>query len=711
MTNNYTIIKDNNSSKKIVAARLKPRRGVEYDLTLDSGNVYQTTFLTDSLCAVEVNGVSYTLTTGTPTAGQYSFSRSTKVLKIYLTSPPLNYQTVNSGIVASYYLHFTNTEGFYYFSDPEDTGSEVFYFEPRIVDVPEFSVTSENIVDGIFTVGNTNISLINNDKYFQQFLTDYDSFSRAEFKSWHCLDDLNNVKKLFFGSIINVNLNDVNVSMSIDNIFAALENTYVSNTTFERSTYRNSLFTVKDEDRDKYILELFCKTSMCEQTKRLTEMAYTPRGFAGNQQYYRFDKVNAAINVNYNANISTANNRTWACCIETSSPSTVSEIIAGKATVSFAGINLYKVSVADATLYLPGDTVVTDFGVTNISNSVVVVDYDNNFIYLNDNSYSNGQTIYRPSISVVQWYVSGTDEGRFILQYGTDYTVTTIDNVRCIELANNFENNYVSASFDQLAGIFPDAILEFRAWNHDDLNHAIVMQELIESVGLTIDLTSFAAAESFKFSVAGPEIFTNFTLPFWGSNDMPAVKEVIEKLLTSTFGYITPNNDFEIEYHNFELPIAPTESIDDNQIIEGTLQQSIDYKDVYSNFRFKNIHNHSLYNHPKLTTRLNISETRTVDKLRAKYYHGIDKTKEIEHIIEDNYNTGIINIIAYVLGERRLTVSFETKGSNFLSIIGDEFIIDSAKVVDLEKNIKILSITKAINKTQVSGIDFLGPIA
>ncbi len=705
MTNNFSVVKLNAQSQKIILVRMKPRRAVEYSLALDSGNVYEMTFPYDSVCGVTVNGTALTEVVGTPAnATQYSFDKTTKLLQIYLASALVDYQTINTAIMVDYYLYYTNETGRIFYSDPEDDTSDEVFYEPRIKNDPAFSVSQDNIINGILSVSNLSLILKNQDNDFQQYLTDYDSFSRCEFKSWHCLNTLTNIQKLFFGSVVSISLSSLEVSLSVDNLFGLFENTYISNGTLKASTYENTNFTVSNENRKKFILKLYGRVSQSGQSKVLDFESgeYVPWGLSEIQQYYRFDKIHEAVNVSYNTTVSKTNNRRWACCIDSQASSDLSETVSGKTTVAFGGVNLYRVNVADASLYLPGDNVILDMAGTPKANSVVSRDTGNNRIFLNNSNFSNGDTIFRPSISFVQWRVTGPDQGRFSLVYLEDYTIDVVDGVRCILFTDNFEDNYILAATDQVNGILPDDIVEFRAWNNDDLNHSIVLQEVVESLGLTINQDSFDDA-------ALEDIETNFTLPYWGSDDMPSVREVIQNLMASTFGYISINNDFEIEYHLLGRP-SPTESITENEFIKGSLRQEIDYRDIYTNLEFTNVHELSVFNDPRLTGRVTISERQEYFYDRGRFYHNLNKSKSLKYVIKDIYNTGMGHIISFALGNRKLTITLDTKGFNFESIVGDDYSIESSKIVgdDGVKDIKILSIDKTPTQTTISGIDLLG---
>ena len=79
MANDFTTIQQNQSSKKFFLVKLEPARHVTDDLTDNGGGEYEMSFAYD-VSRVFQNDTEFTLVTGTPSAGEYSYSNGTLTL-------------------------------------------------------------------------------------------------------------------------------------------------------------------------------------------------------------------------------------------------------------------------------------------------------------------------------------------------------------------------------------------------------------------------------------------------------------------------------------------------------------------------------------------------------------------------------------------------------------------------------------------------------
>jgi len=700
MSNDFSTLKDRQTTSKIILARLKPGRDIAYDLTLDSGTIHQMTFPFAPLCGIEVNGTTYTKVSGTPSPNQYSYDETTRLLKIELGAAVATFQGTGA-IIAYYYLFYTNEVGRYVNEDPEDSTSTMRFWEPRIVGFPSFLISQENVIDGFLSIGNTSLNLFNEDDDFQQYLTDNDSFSRKEIRMWQCLDSTENIQKFFLGICSRLTIGQNRITISTDNLFGKLNDTYSPIESTRNSTYRsaNLSFTVRDEDKDKNILKLFCLVSKTVETKSDWRNFGIVLGSL-NQGYYLFSQGYLAVNVSYSNSQSITNNRLWAVCIESTASSEYSTTVSGKTSSTVGALTLTRFTVADANKFRPGDNIKLN---GNVGFYVIEIDTDNNYIYVSGDttSISNGHTVIRPSVSVVQ--VKAQNDGGVqywaYLEWITHYTIETNDGIRCIRLVDDFEGT-LALTGEIANGINPDNEIIFRAWNHDSVQHGDVVQDLLESVGITVNSSSITTANATEFEC-------NFTSPFWDSDKNESVQDILSKLLKSTLGYLSINSSFEIEYKLFADP-NPSTDITEAEFLFSSLIQEIDYKDIYSSIEFRNPHGESIFNDRSKLARIERIAESAIDTSRAKYLHGIDKTKRIEHIVLDMTNSK--TKLAGILSKRRATFDLSTKGINFSSIIGDDFNIVSSKIIgdDGEKEIKIIEIEKKANETKIKGVDLLG---
>ena len=126
MPNNFSTLKLEHELEKFTLVRMNPAKYITSDLSLDSGTTYKMTFPYIPVNRVTVDGTEYTLVSGTPTSGQFSFNDSTKELKINLGAS-LGSQV----IIAFYYLFFTSGRNRVVYQDPDnsattqETGSQI----------------------------------------------------------------------------------------------------------------------------------------------------------------------------------------------------------------------------------------------------------------------------------------------------------------------------------------------------------------------------------------------------------------------------------------------------------------------------------------------------------------------------------------------------------------------------------------------------------
>lgn len=705
MPNNFSTKKDKLATEKIILARINPWMEIIDDLTVlvdgapDPYTIVGMTLPLPNLVEVIVDQYAYTLVDTLTNVEQYTYNSETGELQIQITGS-LNDHT---SILASFYLFYTSEIGRYISQDPENSNTEERYWEPKIVGNPSFSVTQEDIIDGFLSVGNSNLTIINHEKDFQQYIGDNFFFSKREIVIWQCLDGVNNIRKLFSGYCSSISIDDNLVRFSIDNLYSAFQNVYLPLSTYELSTGNSTDFIFKDEDKDKFIPKLFCLVTKTihATNSRSTHKLMTASAW---QSYYVFSSGLQAINGNYTSTVSTSTNRRWVVCVESVTASDLTEPVVGattsSVTVNGSTINLTRITVIDANKYRPGDNIT----INNVKGFFVIeINTGLNYIYVSGPSaITNGHNIYRPSVSVVQVEV-GNDEGLIVqayLIYGTHYTVQSYQDVRYIELVNNFEADFAFAGTQHENGITPDAIITVRAWNHDTINHAAVVSNLIQSAGLTVNGPSITLA-------GATDMKTNFTLPYWGETTNPTIADVLQRLLSSTFGMLSINEDFEVEYLLLDNPVSNLE-VTENEIIEGSLVQDVDYKDIYTTVTFTNDHGEDMYNNRFLRTRFSTVSEASLTNTQAEMQYGVKKIKHINHVLLNMSESK--QKILDILSRRRLKVSFKTKGINFESKVGDDLEIISNKLngTSGSKVIKIMSIEKSASDTTVRGIDLLG---
>lgn len=714
MTNNFATVKNRPRSEKILLVRLKPGRQVIDELSHVGGTTYDMSF-PYPVSALKVDGIAFSRNELTALSiNEFSYNEATQVLTVRLNDTIDNFVAV----IAYYYLFYSNVQNRQAYEDPEDPTTTLRNWEGRVVGSPAFETTQEDIIESVLTIGNTSVNLINDDDDFQQYLTDKDSFSRKEARVWQCLNKVENIQKHFFGFISSISIGN-QVNISIDNPLSALSDNFYTNGTSIKSKFNTTDYpNCHPNFRDTPIIKFFARVSM---TKDLV-LDYGNDSFyvlaaAFNYMPYVITKSNTLVNISFDMSETRTTNRKWAACVAGSATNEKTEIVSNVSLIDSSGFGkFYRVTVADNSYYRPGDNLIINFGSGNTyKNRVSGLSTDKTKLEIatGSNILTNGMTITRPAIPFICTTVKDPVSGKIgysALSYYTDYLYSIDANgVYNITFTNDFESNTEhELYFPDGKSISRDQQFFYRVYNHEDISHGNVIKQLLEQAGLDVDTSSITAA-----NLAVPNVNTNFSIPFEGESNFPNILQVIERLLASTFSMLSITNDFKVSYHIIDS-VASTDEINDNDYMLSSLKQDIKYRDLVSQLVFQNEHGESIYylvggffNITSIEFKNDLSTT-SIYSQRTEYLHEIKKQKTITHLVEDI--SSIKNRMMSVLGNRKLSISFVTKGINFTSKLNDNFMLVTNKVLGItgSKNIKVFSLNKSANETQVKGLDLLG---
>jgi hypothetical protein len=717
MSNDYSIVKKNLSSEKIIYIRLNPARSIMGDLVLDTGSIYKMTLPLDAPSKIEINGVAGTKVTTISSNGHWTFDESTKLLRIQLANAPSWYQSNDGNIVLFYYLFYTNTIDRYAHEDPEDVNSAVRFYKGRLANEPQLEITQENIIDGVFTIGNTSVELFNQDRDFNKYLTINDSFSRKEVKIWRALNSSENIRKMFFGISGDISLGD-SVSISVDSSLSITSDTYYLGLEREDVIFTKTNYpSLRDGDVDKPIHKMYCRS--CKTTTIQGSWGLPSFGkyfFQGSSWYSSIVGIEEGyelVNASYNPEPSTTVNRSWRACFATSAPLSTAEISSVYSFVSSpsAYYDLFEFTVSDGHDYVLGDYVrVVSSDLTQVFYVQVIEGYSNKTIL----AFTAGSFVAPfPPYVTITWYIipllSFTVQGTFDTHIynlipGPHYN-TDVDSlgVLRITLANNFEADFGGPPGSPLAELSPDTKIFYRVKDTKNMNHSLILKEVLESAGISCDTTSFNSA-------AATEMKTKFSIPYFGDTGFPSLRTIVQDFLNSAFGVLSVNNDFSVEYDLLESAPSATDEVDQNSIIDNSLKQEIKFSDISTELFFENIHHdRELDNHG---VSIPFVSPTFFKENAAGYLHGVKNPKEISHLLDEITYVIPVVLIKNVLKNRRNTITFSTKGANFESIIGDDIKVRSDKLVGapdvLDIDYKIFSVSNNKKETVIRAIDLLG---
>lgn len=678
MTNNFTSIQENQSSDKFLLIRIEPARCLNSYLVLDSGNIYTCTF-NFNLSKILVNGTMYTKVSGVPSSNQYSYDENTKELNIYLSSSP----SQSVVVIAYFYLFYTGNRFRVLGENPELPTINLREWEPKIDSPPTINQDIKNVLNGILSISTSSLSIINNDDYFEQFVSDNDSFYNKSILIWQCLDSTDNIKKIFSGKITSLSYNKTRVNFNITDDLASLQ-TPCTMGDVDELYFTDDYFTQVDPNKSGFPVRFIFGTS-----SRYKTIADPISGLTEAQRLDP-DFMNEAVCINFTNNIGTSANRDYGICRV--GPNGFESFGFTPSAVDNSNPNYTRLTGTNAQIikFTIGDTFHTS-GSGVYYGRVLYVDRINNYIYsiklasfvLTDSIVTNNC----PSI------VIRVETSHYYPIYSRDYTAsvtTTSGGNKLLEITftNNFEATLSMATLNPQS---MSVLYKVKPYRSDQL-HGDVLEFILNSAGLTTNSTSFSDANT-DFNVNAA-----FSIPYFDELDYSPYYKYCEEILQSALGFIFLNNSFEIEYKLFSTP-SSTSEIKELDSLKNSFSTKIDYNDIVTLVVGYNPH----FSSGEYIAESSASSGNNI----SSYLHGVNKTTRFRHVLE-SFTSKVIDHIN-LRSERYAEYSFTTKQLNYLSQIGDDYLLKEFGLPNqaTSRSVKILSISKSTNQTGIRASDLL----
>ena len=674
MANDFTTIQQNQSSKKFFLVKLEPARHVTDDLTDNGGGEYEMSFAYD-VSRVFQNDTEFTLVTGTPSAGEYSYSNGTLTLNTS-TAPD-----ADNVIIVYYHLYYTGERNRVVGRDPETPTVNLRDWEPLIKIYPEIATSIENILTGTITIQASSLVLINDDFNFQQYLTEDDSFYLKTIQIWHCLDSVENIQKIFEGRITGVKVSRRDVTFRIEDNLSMLSTPAFLDAETKYQYFTKGDYSGVDPNKAGLPVRYYIGPS-----SRYQLIAEQVDAYAG--EAVEPGSLDEAICISYDTEIINTNNRTWGIG-RVSSNGFLDFSFTPSAVTHAGGVSEFTGTAAEIAKFKVGDTFHSSGSGERYGRVMEINTSTNKLICTDMSGFTSGDVIEAnncPTIVVVD----GNDY--YYPNYKTDYTATVETTaagnkyVR-ITFADNFESGLSMPILDP--GVMQ---VRFRIRpNTTDAKHGSVAQLLLEDAGLTVNTTDISNANtSFAVDCA-------FSIPFYDEIDYAEYFRYLEELCKSAFSFIYLDNDFKIGYKLFTTP-SSTDTITDTDILENLYNIEIEYKDIVTKI--------IAYNPHYSADDVNDDSGQTQENVKSRHLHGVDKTTRFRHVLTDYTNK--IDDIINVRSERLALYSFTTKLLTMDSEIGDDFLLSKDGILgnDATKNVKILALEKAATRTRVLTSDF-----
>jgi len=668
------------ASERFMLIKVTPGRYINDDLSDDGGGEYSITFPFPYIETVKRNGTALTLVTSFTGNDQYKWDGSTLTVKLAAAPSSTNI------VIAFYNIYLTGTQARYFPKDPESAESasnEVVEWLPRVDKYPSISQTIRNISEGILSYSASSLSIINEGYYFDQYLTDNDSFSNKDIRVWQCINTVDNIQLVFAGKIKNISYDSQRISFTVFDPFSKFsQNAYMGDTD-ETAIFQRQAGSFADLNPSNNGDPFPYWTN---------EVFYNKYIIAVNPplQYIRESPIGVCIDADVGAVVSSSNNRVYALCRV--GPN-------GLKTINFGTtVRNANYSTRVGLYFLTGDNLKTHDPIKNGAVYGYVAYRGDTFTYSGQNyncvieNITAGSSNPPANLASISTYECPPtiyhDSGGFItlLWWGEHYTWGKT------ELPSGNYAVYVTLNsgatspetYWSLDPIDPNSqLIHYKLEPADTFTHAEFIEKLCNDVGISVNAASFAAAD------ASLSANVHISIPNINKTTYRPISGYIEDVLRSTGGYLTINKDFEAEYHLLDTPAGTGEQVDDTSILQGSLKESIDYNDIKTTIIAKN---------PHVPVETGEETFERVDSLKSRHLNEIDVTLELTHCLDDI--SGRIDDLIALRSSRKKGYSFEVATQLVDSIIGDDVTLS-----DRTANVKITNIQKNGSKVSIDAED------
>lgn len=709
------------TSERFMLVEMRPRKYVSAGTSI-GGNDYTWTLTVDEVYAVEVNGVTISGASWSYTGGLLTVNSAT------------NLASVSNFVIIETRVYLTGTK-------IRDTtagvsGLQSTIWLPYILKYPEWSQSARNITEGVFTIASTTLEVISDDRWIQNRLSTVDSWYRTPVYVWLCIDSLDNNRLVFNGEVSSLSIRNNIVAFEIADAFQALNKTATFGTQAQAFSIDGGAYsaTVYPADQNKPIPLIIGKTSPMNIAPgyRISEAYGTP---AAVDMYHPTGGLKCVPITN---NIGTATSldylvgrmvgtdfkyitfgtiaRAYEHYLTKTVYADANEVIVysqllylhcsafdgeigdfipvgsleyyvcAKGAFSHAGndynvaLQQYRYFFTDADTTTSGAVVVASLG---LSDGVI----PSIGVWIEGDSPASYQ-LSAPAGGFGSYNIFGLAKynGRsvsFSPSLGTPYTLGGQSITHVYLTITSTDISYVSDP--DLPGKFE---FKCRFSPGTELTHSEAMEFVCKSAGLTVDATTFSAADT--------DLVANVVMasPSVDSNGYGKYLDLTQSIAKSTLGLLTVNEDREVEYAIIGDPDAATSIGTRNTVnmLEGDSSTRVDYQDIYSEYIFDN----PQYRGLEALNPAGPGPVTIVTVNKAKYLHKSDRAKTITHVLEDVTNRK--EAIASYLSEPNIEYSFSTSSEDLNSNIGD--------VVTIENN--IIADTVTTKKSMIVAIDATG---
>lgn len=669
-------------------AIIRPARKVTSWTSLSSSR-YSASFDYGYVSSVEIDGVALTsVSTSSVLAGEFFWDDDTQT--IYARA--LDSGNLNSKFVVLIYEIYVGTFDAHWYRVPTDSSTKTIYFEPLIARVPSIKTNVKDVAFGILPIQSSGIVLNNADKILNRHIYD-GGFRGREILIYHWLDKLDedNIKLVIRGRMDSLSWEDNKVSIRIFNSFDVFESEF-------RAPQGNSFYSSSDYP------ELDTR-------------------FEGKPIRYVYGVVDGFVPVNVDylqEGATTSDNRVWKVSCDGLNQYQKSTTV--PASPSSTTTRTYLTSAAGITV---GDTVYIN-KTTDESRIVTAVNYTGNQYIehsaLSSGAAANGDIVERGSVARIDIIQQGV---KFTALYKRDYTETVDANgVLGFTFVSGLESNLSMTStlsptdtvFCRVYGKQNNITLNALSYGSNDVETG----NLTSLAPILFDLIKrFAGVPESQINIpSATTLLTDspdrlsFAIPDNSNSKFPKIKNILSDICQTGLVSLFTDDDLKWTATRLKANQAVSGSIDNSELLAGSIDYDFDYSDIYSDVVVK--YNSQEVSKNGLGDGYNLARA---SSNTARYLHKIDRTLEVDSL---HYAATGAELLATRLadfyGDRQGTISFACKNRFFGfsvneiievsrdSLPGFEFELDILRTI----NFNLRETDKTLRQVRMIGNDLKG---
>lgn len=698
------------STERFVLVRFKPRKYVGVGVNT-TGNYYTFSVDLPSVDVVEINA---------STTDVSGFTYADGVLTV---NSSLDLEDVANVVVAEFHLLYTGSRA----RDTIDSfvsGRPQDIWNPRMESYPSWGQSMRNIGDGVFSISNTEITLLSPDRVLHGYFGDTFSWNKAHVQIWACIGDVTTSRTVFTGEVVAVNLTSSKVTISVADAFQKLNETATFGSKERAYCLNGGAFTtvVQPADENRPIPMVIGRSSpmFVSPGYRISEAFGTP---SSTDFYHLSDGLKC---VPTSGNINTSSTVQFLCGkgigngVKHMSFGTISAAYEHYLTKTVKTNDDNEMEVVAKMTYLQCSSFSGEIGdyipslnswvcaigafthaATNFNLAVCDVNY-----FIEQFAYTSG-SISPPTLSTtipsMSVWIDGKEDASYDIYYQPlalvpHYAVPTYSG-RYVPFTvqedtvniNGYAITYVYAtvSSSDIGGIIPGKIpMKCRFSPESPLSHADALAFVVKNSGMEINTTSFDNADT----DLSAEVIT--CCPSFGESAFPSYLKIAQLITSSTFGLLIINQDREVEYVLLDEAIAATATGERSttNMIEGDTSSVIEYQDIATNILFQNDN----YIDQDYTPVTNISYP------IAASLHKNSNSKVVKHCLLSMTNRK--DVIGKYASNPKIEYNLSTGSEDLVSNIGDKLDLTNPAVAALSESTSgvIVSINTSSQKTNVT---------